>query len=247
MLPLSHVYVSTKLTGRKSPLLVFGSVLPDIATISRQEISRDQIHYAPEKFFDFVKANFPDLIDLALGVRLHSNIGRGADYYSDDGDVGFAKIEGEKIVGEVKCLLSTDDQRVALGLAHNFVEAGVDLNLKDFYPEILTIYYDGLNGVDLMVVANCLSRYLGLNEDQILEELNYFCKILSPKHFSSVEQMVGGIVVPLIEIKLGKKVGSVLARQILLMAKKNVEDKYLGYLDEAVSQMRVDFVELLEF
>src|SRR3989344_1230866 len=100
MLPLSHIYVSTKVTRRKSPLLVFGSVLPDVSWTSKSEIGRDQIHYTPKELYEYISKNCPQLKDLALGVRLHSNVDKGADYYSDDLDVGFAKVEGRKIESE---------------------------------------------------------------------------------------------------------------------------------------------------
>lgn len=246
MLPLSHTYVSTKVTGRRSTLLVFGSVLPDIATTSKDEISRDKIHYSPKEFYDFVKNRYSSLVDLAIGVRLHSHIEKGADYYSDDSKIGFAKLEGRKIVDDVKELLGTDDERLGLGLAHSFIEAGVDLNLKDLYPKIFDIYSKSFEEINLQVVADCLSEYLGLKKEKVLKELQNFVDFLSPEHLSSVDDMVDGVVVPLIEIKFGKTVSSVKAKQILMSAKRITKDSSMRFLDEAVEKMKVDFADLLE-
>ncbi len=242
--PLSHVYVSTKVTGRKTPLLVFGSILPDIATTSKEEISRDEIHYSPQKFYDFVQDNFPDLLDLAWGVSLHSHINNGADYYSDDNEVGFAKVEGRKITQEVKKLLGTDDEMVGLMLAHNFIEGGVDLNIRDFQPEIWQIYYDSLNKLEWSAIVRCLSKYLNIAEERIQKELQFFVDFLSPEHLSSVDQCIDGMLIPFFELKFSKKVDPNLAKQILLSAKEITKDKYLGFLDNAVAKMRIDFREL---
>ena len=104
MFALSHIYVSTKVLNRTSNLLVFGSISPDVAWFTKSHIGAKDIHGNPKKFFDFIKLNYPDLIDLAIGVRLHSNIDKGADYYSDDNKTGFAKIEGKKIQYDVSKL-----------------------------------------------------------------------------------------------------------------------------------------------
>jgi len=237
MLPLSHAYVSTKVTGRKSPLLVFGSVLPDIASTSKQEISREEIHNSPKKFYDFVKTNFPDLVDLAVGVRLHSDVGKGADFYSDDNDTGFAKIEGRKIMADIKKLLDTDDEKIALSLAHSFIEAGVDLNLSDSHPEMRELFSDCMRELDLNRVNDCLSNFLAIDTKVVLKELKFFKTFLNPERLSSAERMIDGIV-SLIEMRFGKTVESTLTLQILLGAKELTKDSYLNYLDEAVAKIK---------
>jgi len=245
MLPLSHTYVSIQVTGKKNALLVFGSVLPDIATTSKNKISRDKIHSSPKEFYDFVKNHYPSLIDLAFGVRLHSNIGKGADYYSDDSKVGFANLEGRKITGQVKKLLSTDDEKLGLGLAHNFIEAGVDLNLKDLHPEIFDIYSKSFKEINLQIIADCLSEYLGLKKEKTLKELRNFIDFLSPEHFSSINNMVR-IIASLVEIKFGKTVSPAETKRILMNAKSITKDSSMKFLDGVVERMKVDFADLLE-
>jgi len=83
MLPLAHIYVSTKVTERKNPHLLTGSVIPDISLTSSGYISKENFHDTPKKFYNFVKSNYPKFTDFALGVSLHSYVGRGADYYCD--------------------------------------------------------------------------------------------------------------------------------------------------------------------
>jgi len=138
MFPLSHIFVSTVTTKRKDPLLVFGSVLPDVSWTSKSEIGRDQIHYAPRELYEYISKNKPELIDLALGVKLHSNVDKGADYYSDDTETGFAKVEGRKIEDDVARMLNEEKGERTLGTAHSFIEASVDILLNRAKPEILS-------------------------------------------------------------------------------------------------------------
>lgn len=245
MLPLSHTYVSTKVTGRKDSLLIFGSVLPDIATTSKGEVGRDKIHYSPKEFYEFVKAKFPGLLDLAVGVRLHSNVDKGADYYSDDTEIGFAKIEGEKITKDVGKLLEMDDEKINLVLAHNFIETGVDLNLRETCPEVFDLYARSLKEIDLKLVAVCLSEYLGLGKGLVLKELGNFVEFLSPDHFLSVGNAAKGAVLPLIELRFGKRVDLKEAERILTTAKEITKNNFLDYLDHAVEKMKIDFADLV--
>jgi len=241
MFPLSHTYVSTEVTNSRDSLLVFGSILPDIATVSGGRISRDKIHSSSKDFLEFIKSDYPQLIKLAIGVNLHTQEGRGADYYSDDADVGFAKLEGKQFVPEVKALLNTADEKIGLVIAHNLVEAGVDLNLKDNYPKILEIYKESLENVNFEFVAECLSDYLDLKKDEVLKELQNFTNLLSPKNLSTTKNMNEHIAVPLLKIKLRKDVDLEESEKILKRAKEATQDNFKKYLDNAVEKMKVDF------
>lgn len=244
MLSLSHTYVSTQVTGKKSPLLIFGSVLPDIAWVSTQGKVFERLHNSPKDFYSFLASKAPDLVDLAIGARLHSNVDKGADFYSDDTKTGFAVVEGKKIQSEAGKLLKTDDARLSLVLAHNFIEAGVDLNLLERYPEILNTYKFGLS-VDLAVVSGCVAEYLGLDKTLVREELGKFVELLSPMNLSSPPNMVNGALLPLVQVVFNKQVEANAAQEVLTKAKELTKDTTMSFLDAAVREMRKDFVDLV--
>jgi len=85
-----------------------------------------------------------------------------------------------------------------------------------------------------------------LKKEKVLKELQNFVDFLSPEHLSSVDDMVDGVVVPLVEIKFGKTVSLVKAKQILVSAKRITKDSSMKFLDEAVEKMKVGFADLLE-
>lgn len=244
MLPLSHTYVSTEVTGKKSPLLVFGSVLPDIAWTSLKGKAFEKIHHSPKDFYSFLVSGAPDFVDLAIGARLHSSIDRGADFYSDDNEVGFAAAEGKKIQSEAGKLLKTADARLSLVLAHNFIEAGVDLNLLEKHPEILNTYKFGLS-VDLNAVSGCVAKYLGLDKAVVREEIGNFVGLLSPMNLSSPPNMVNGALLPLVKIIFKKQVEASAAQEVLAKAKEITKNTAISFLDGAVWEMKKDFADLL--
>lgn len=244
MLPLSHIYVSTKVTKRKSPLLVFGSVLPDVSWTSTSEIGRDQIHYAPKELYGYVVKNCPQLMDLALGVRLHSNIDKGADYYSDDLEIGFAKIEGRKIESKTADLLGEEKSEKSLVLAHNFIEASVDILLNESRPEILELYRKSVESINLDEISLCLSKYLHLDKEVVSSEIGRFLNFVGPVAYVSKESLVDRMLV-LVKQRRGKDVDRDRTEKILQEAAELMKDKYQGYLDNAIENMRKDFSDLL--
>ena len=245
MLPLAHIYVSTRVANKKTPLLVFGSVLPDVSWTSKSEIARDQIHYAPREFYKFISENYPKLIDLAVGVKLHSNIDKGADFYCDDTETGFAKVEGRKIEKEVADLLGEEKSERSLGLAHSFIEASVDILLNKSKPEILELYKQSMAAVNLEEISGYFSSYLRLDKDIILKEFNNFLGFVGPTAYLSEESQMDRMVL-LIKQRRGKEVDREETKKILESAMTLMADKYQNYLDNAISQIKINFSSILK-
>ena len=246
MLPLSHTYVSTKATGKNTPLLILGSILPDISTTSSQQIGRDSIHYSPEEFNKFIQTKYPQLNDLGLGVRLHSQVNRGADFYSDDLKIGYAKIEGAKISAEVADLINIPNGDISLVLAHNFIEMAVDLHLYENQREIWDIYYEGIEKVkiDLNPVSECMGKYLKLEQGLILKELHNLIDFLSPSNLISKEIAVQKVALPLINIRFNKNVSVVKTLDIAEKALQITKPTYLAYLNNAVIAVKKNILGL---
>jgi hypothetical protein len=238
MMPMSHVYVATKVCGKMDPLLVFGSVLPDITTTSGKKIPREKIHDGPVEFYNFVKNKYPKLLDLAIGVKLHSSVLKGADYYSDDFNVGFAVREGKKIQRLVGELIESDNEEVNLVLAHNFIEAGVDINLLKKHSEIKDLYEKSVLKVNFGEISQCISDFAGVDKNMVNQELVKYCYWLDLDHMSSIERLTVGLIVPMISIRLGKTVEKHKVMEVLIKAVENTQDKTQVFLDEAVNGMK---------
>lgn len=244
MLPLSHIYISTKVTKRKSPLLVFGSVFPDVSWTSTSEIGRDQIHYAPNELYDYVIKNCPQLKDFALGVRLHSNIHKGADYYSDDLNEGFAKIEGRKIENETTELLGEEKSEKSLVLAHNFIEASVDVLLYKSRQDILDLYLKSVENLNLDEIYECLSGYLKLDKEIIRTETERFLNFIGPAAYNTKGSLIDKLLI-LVKQRRGKDVDRKKTEELLQKAIKLMENKWQNYPNNVVDNMQKDFSSLL--
>lgn len=243
MFPLSHIYVSTKVTEKESDLLVLGSVIPDLAWFSMP--LRGVLHNEPDKFLDFVKEKYPDFLDLALGVRFHSQIGQGADYYSDDEEIGFAKINGRKILKEVAKAFGIKEGQQTLGFSHNFIEAAVDLLIAKKFPLLVKIYKQAIDGDSVDKTAEVVSAFLGKDVILVKAELKNFFVFFSPENISTVTGICSSTVTPYLERILQKKIGYNQILNVLEQSKMLVKDSFLQFLDETVRKMKVDFKDLI--
>jgi len=269
--PLSHTLVSTKVTGRKNSLLILGSLLPDIAWSSTIKEWRYKLHENSKVFYDYIKENYPQLLELAIGVRLHSYEDRGADYYSDDEKVGFAKIEAHKISNDVTKLLGLEsngltvpfkyglrvnssswigkmlgiNKKIAFVIAHNFIEGGVDLNLLEKNKDLVAIYKRTFDNLDLNEIVASLSQYLGVKEETLEEEIEKYIKLIKPNNFSSINTIATETVLPLLENRLERKLDSEEVVKVLKKAKEITQQNYLIFLNKAINQMQQDFKEII--
>lgn len=246
MAPSSHTYISTKLTGRTSDLLVFGGILPDISSSYNGIINRHKIHYEPNKLYDFIKTKYPDLIDLGIGVKLHSYVGKGADYYSDNEITGFAILEGKKLDADAAKLLKLKKGKKSYILAHNFIEAGVDLNLADSHPQLIEMMDKSFKDCNNKRIAEFLSSYLKIKKDSALKALTKFKNRFDPKLITHPTKRIDTIAYPLIKERFGIVVDKKEAIQLLEKAKKIMKGSYLKYLDNATEEMKKDFPEFVK-
>ncbi len=244
MLPLSHIFVATEVTKRKAPLLVFGSVLPDVSWTSKSEIGRDQIHYAPRELYEYIHKNNPELIDFALGVKLHSNVDKGADYYSDDTETGFAKVEGRKIEDDVSKLLDEEKGERTLVTAHSLIEVSVDMLLNKAKPEILSLYKDSIKEINFPEISLCLSHYLNLTQQTVSSEIASFLNFVGPEAYLSKETLLDKLII-LLSQRRGKKVDRKETERILEKAIGIMKNKYVNYLENAINNIKTDFTEFI--
>lgn len=243
MFPLSHIYVATEVLGCKSPLLILGSILPDINSTSQGRIARGKIHDAPNDFFKFIQTWYPDFLDLAKGVNLHSGVDKGADHYSDDNETGFATVEGKRVSDKVAKLLGEDINKSVFVLAHNFIEAALDIHLARSHPQIVDMYEENIPKVGLLQVADCLSAYLQQNSNEIFVELQMMLKMLASKNLVSPQAVAENLIVPFQALR-NKIVNQKDTQSIVEEAIKITEPSYEEFFRKTIAQMSTDFSEL---
>jgi len=243
MFPLSHIYVATKVAERENGLLILGSVIPDLAWYSTP--LRGVLHNEPKEFWSFIKEKYPDFLDLALGVRLHSQIGKGADYYSDDEETGFAKVNGRKILKEVAAAFDIEEGQQALALSHNFIEAAVDLHLREKFPSIVRMYQEAIDSGMVGKVAAILSEYFKKDVSLVEDELNKLFAFFGPENVSSRIGVCSNAVVPYLEKVLDKKLNFDQILNVLDQSLALTKDSFMTFLGGTIRQMRVGFKNMV--
>jgi hypothetical protein len=194
--------------------------------------------------YKYISENHPKLVDLALGVKLHSNIDKGADYYSDDMEHGFAKVEGRKIEDDVAKLLGEEKSERTISTAHNFIEAGVDALLNKSNPEILELYKKAVGEINFEEISKCLADYIHKDKNVILGEINRFLKFVGPVAYSSQKDLTDRLLI-LVTQRRGKEVDRNETEKILQKSIEIMTDKYQNYLDNAIENIKKDFADLL--
>lgn len=245
MLPLGHTYISMNVTGRKDALLLFGSVLPDIAATSKGNLSRDEIHDSPQKFYAFVEGNYPEYKDLALGSMLHVGVGKGADFYTDDFETGFAYVNGKHLNVKVADLLQIEPNEVSRVPSHNFIEGALDYLLATTSPEIVTNYKESQEAIKPEDVSSVLAEYLQYSKTEVGKELESFKRIFDYRYLTTKEGLTDGIVIPLIKLRMNKDVDREKVMGILDEAVELIEGKYMDFLEHTVREMKVTFESYL--
>lgn len=235
MFPLAHIYVSTKVAEKENGLLVLGSVIPDLAWFSGP--LKGALHNQPDEFWDFVKEKYPDSLDLALGVKLRSQVGKGADYYSDDEIIGYAKINGQKIVKRVAMAFGITEGQQALGFSHNFIEAAVDLHLARKFPSLIEIYKTAIDGEWVEKVANVISDYLDKDNTLVKVELGELFALFSPENISTAKGVCSGPVASYLETILQKKLNYDQILDVINQAQGLTKDSFMTFLNETAKEI----------
>ena len=129
MFPLTHIYCTKQIVNNAKPLLLYGSVFPDIPVIGI--IDWDIMETKTEEFSDYIKKNCPSLIDFAEGLLLHEEP-NGIDRFVH-GKNGYAFIKAKMILKQIKEYFPKN----SLNTAHSFIEFAVEILLVENMPNLI--------------------------------------------------------------------------------------------------------------
>lgn len=242
MFPLTHAYLSTRVFKKKTPLFIFGGIVPDLTWSSKGSIPT-KIHDFPMEFYLFLKKNHKNMSELGLGSVLH-NDQNGADYYSHHFEGGYAMVKGKKISGEVARLLGIEEGKDSLVSAHSFIEAAIDSHVLKRHPDVLELYTVAFKSMNLSKVARCISEFLKIDNKVALSELKFFAENFKPENVKSLEGYAFEVT-PAFYAKIkGIKLDKEETFRIMKKAETSTND-CLGFLDEVIGKMRKDFASFL--
>lgn len=185
----THAYLASKLYKSENILLLTGSILPDIAIT--KIITWDKGLHGEENFesfFKFVGKNYPDFLNLNKGILAH-NIVDDLTHRAYLGGTGYAYQNNEELSKLVSKYYGLDE-KTAQGIAHNYIESGVDILLLREYKDIQKQIRDAVGQIDKKDLANILSEYFKGDKNKFLEALSQFLDLFTKYDFVKEDNWV---------------------------------------------------------
>jgi hypothetical protein len=122
----------------------------------------------------------------------------------------------------------------------------VDLHLYENQREIWNIYKEGIEKVktEFPLVSTCMGKYLKLDQNLVLNELQNLIDFLNPYNLTSKEIAVEKVALPLIKIRFRKNVSTDETLKIAGKALEITKLTFSAYLDNAVVEVRKNILGL---
>ncbi|HBB76653.1 MAG: hypothetical protein A2186_03575 [Candidatus Levybacteria bacterium RIFOXYA1_FULL_41_10] len=242
MFPLVHIYAATTISKKKTHLLVIGSVLPDLVWVNRDKFPPQNLHDSLDDFYSYIEKNHKDMLDLALGMKLHSNE-VGADKYSHFYKGGYSYVKGKELAPDLSKLVDSNSDKKMFDLSHNFMEAALDLNLLNDHPEIIDLYKDSLHGVDLRMISKVLSEYSNIDYELFFKTIQTLFDVVNPENLASEESISNFVLPKMIKLGFNQDVDDQKVLRILQKAVRISSKDYKELFSEMLAIMKKDFSE----
>jgi hypothetical protein len=189
MFPHTHAYATKEITGRSDSLLIYGSILPDIAITKILEWNA--ISTKAEDFRNWLISKDNAYVDLGLGMMLHE-FPCGIDRFthtSYKGNQGYAIENSKFLIKDVAfCFDVTLDH--ASFFAHRLIELGVELLVIKDNPWVVELVRTSVNTVDMKKIAQYFSQYYGTKEDDTDKAITAYNQALLEPDYCTIEGVV---------------------------------------------------------
>ncbi len=189
MLHNTHAYLASKLYKSEDALLLTGSILPDIAVT--KIITWDKGLHGKENFesfFKFVEKNYPDFLNLNKGILAHNIVDdfTHKDYF---GGIGYAYQNNKELSKLVSKYYGLDEKR-AEGIAHNYIESGVDILLLREHPDIQKQIREAVGRINKKDLADLLSDYFKGDKSKFFAALLQFLDLFTKYDFAKGDNWI---------------------------------------------------------
>lgn len=187
---LGHIYVVLEAAGkRNSPLLVWGSILPEMSPYIRScPFTWEQIHERGEDVVKFLQKNKPELVDLGMGLMAHS-VRWGADKFDSFEEIeklGYKRgvdAEFEKDVAESAGLTDLD---VAQRRVHNLLDLSLEYYIFQHHDWVLEDLKKAFGEVAVPELAKPLAECFGKDPKVAEVAINDLKEVFVPEDLTTV-------------------------------------------------------------
>lgn len=223
----THVFFASKLYSSDNPLILIGSILPDVAITKIVGWDSDLHHIENSDFLKFLKNNYPLLTKFYKGIFSHCILDNFA-HNSYKKNIGYAYQNNEKI-SQVISKYYEVDKEVAKRTAHNYLESAVDMLLLQEYPQLKLKIKNAIEEVDINLISDLLSLYFVKNKLKFRQALIEYFKLIAK---SNLESLRGLILFwgDLEKMLFLKKIGIVRKKELLKLSINQVVPTYKDFM-----------------
>jgi hypothetical protein len=238
--PLAHLYVAREVLSHLDEEIALGSIFPD--TVIAMPIDWDATHRGFAGFFQSLKKDERSSISGFLaGFIMHGVEPRGLDYFGDEKyggkNSGYSFQKSAPLVSAVSACLGVDEE-MARWKAHNFIEMGVEMHLSRIAPDLGEILGSGLkNKKYIRLASSLLSRFYGIEAEEIEGGFGRFCDFVEPCHADS-ESLAGKY---LLQLRHKHGLQGLDRRRIAALISEGealIKDDLSSFLNEIIPDMR---------
>ncbi len=184
----AHSFIASKLYKSEDPLLLIGSIIPDIAVV--KIITWDKGLHGEKnvkKFRKFIEKHL-SFTNLLNGIIAH-NILDNFTHIEYHQKPGFAFQNTEKITKSVMKYYGLSKKR-AKGITHNYIESAVDILILKQHPKIQDNLKLAIKKTDKQILANLLGLYFHIDQYKFSDALTNFFDEFTKYDFSKEENWI---------------------------------------------------------
>ena len=237
MYPLTHIYAVQKIFNRNNNLLNLGSIFPDMCLVGISD--RRTSHTNGIKLLSFIKNNYPELKDFALGYLTHAESPACLDFYCDgqyhEKD-GYAFIQSRPLIENAAIALNITKERAEIR-AHNLIEMAIEILLVRKCPDLIE---DCENIIEFIKndqkLNEALGKFFSKTPENIKNAQLKFFNLLEIKN-PIPETMAAAFAVST-KIKENVDINQVATANLIEKAMYIIKDEYEDFMDKSIEKIK---------
>lgn len=238
MFPHTHAYTTKEIIGKADSLLIYGSILPDIAITKL--LDWDIISKKSKEFRDWLISKDKSYSNLGLGMMLHE-FPCGIDRFTHNsyrGNSGYAFENSKSIIDEVSLCCSVTQEQ-SKSLAHDLIETGLEFLLIQDNPSVTKLVKTSLESINIKKTAKYFAQFYGTKEDKTYYTIKFYNHFIVKRDYNSVDSFVG-IWEAIAKQLLGKNIDRGKTRKVILKSIEIVRPTYKEFISYVIKECKED-------
>ena len=187
MFPITHIWFSEKVLGKRNNMTVLGAVFPDIVISGC--LNYQETHLGGWELFSYIKENQSEYMDFARSMITHTVSPKGLDYYGDEdylkGYKGYCFQKAEAIRNQVVDACNIPSE-FGLWKGHNFIEMAIEMIIVQQDKTLTVALEEAIKDTKLMEqLTNCLEGYYGIPASTLKSCIEKFASFIELRDLNS--------------------------------------------------------------